>query len=274
MAPAHRAVPIARRGRAARTGGRHSTLWTVHAVPHGLARRRAGRPQPRGGLRAGTGGTRWEVYDGDPVAFVVEANAEDRNLSTGQRAMAVAIGLVDAGLRSNGRFRRGSVPEHPLGVTRASWRDKVALAGFVLDHARARPRRPRARGRARTRHRAQAGGEAAQSSAQRRLGRPPFESAHWCPKSPIEVPKITIRGPENRPALPPAAAPRFSGDFGVFFAVTHPDRPLGVARQWQPSPLRPPLDPELCCQAKAQAALSPRHGTWRQAAIQTNVCSR
>jgi ParB-like chromosome segregation protein Spo0J len=53
---------------------------------------------------------RWEVYDGDPVAFVVEANAEDRNLSTGQRAMAVAIGLVEAGLRSNGRFRRGSVP--------------------------------------------------------------------------------------------------------------------------------------------------------------------
>jgi hypothetical protein len=78
---------------------------------------------------------RWEVYDGDPVAFVVEANAEDRNLSTGQRAMAVAIGLVEAGLRSNGRFRRGSVPEHPPELTRASWRDKVALAGFVLDHA-------------------------------------------------------------------------------------------------------------------------------------------
>ena len=78
---------------------------------------------------------RWEVYDGDPVAFVVEANAEDRNLSTGQRAMAVAIGLVEAGSRRNGRFRRGSVPEHPPALTRASWRDKVALAGFVLDHA-------------------------------------------------------------------------------------------------------------------------------------------
>ena len=49
--------------------------------------------------------------------------------------MAVAIGLVEAGLRSNGQFRRGSVPEHPPALTRASWRDKVALAGFVLDHA-------------------------------------------------------------------------------------------------------------------------------------------
>ena len=78
---------------------------------------------------------RWEVYDGDPVAFVVEANAEERNLSTGQRAMAVTIGLVKAGSRRNGRFRRGSVPEHPPALTRASWRDKVALAGFVLDHA-------------------------------------------------------------------------------------------------------------------------------------------
>jgi hypothetical protein len=29
----------------------------------------------------------------------------------------------------------GSVPEHPPALTRASWRDKVALAGFVLDHA-------------------------------------------------------------------------------------------------------------------------------------------
>jgi hypothetical protein len=66
---------------------------------------------------------RWEVYDGDPVAFVVEANAEDRNLSTGQRAMAVAIGLVETGSRSNARFRRGSVPAHPRELTLASWRD-------------------------------------------------------------------------------------------------------------------------------------------------------
>jgi hypothetical protein len=49
--------------------------------------------------------------------------------------MAVAIGLVEAGLRRNGRFRRGSVPAPPPALTRASWRNKVALAGFVLDHA-------------------------------------------------------------------------------------------------------------------------------------------
>lgn len=80
---------------------------------------------------------RWEVYDGEPVPFIVEVNAERRHLSTGQRAMAVAIGLVEAGKRRNGRFTRGSVPgdNRRASVTAASWQTQVQRAGVILDHA-------------------------------------------------------------------------------------------------------------------------------------------
>lgn len=79
---------------------------------------------------------RWEIYDGDPVAFIVEINAERRHLTTGQRAMAVAIGLDEAGLRVNGRFKRGSVPPDNSGSTVTGWAQAVQHAGFVLDHER------------------------------------------------------------------------------------------------------------------------------------------
>jgi hypothetical protein len=76
----------------------------------------------------------WQVYNGDPIAFIVEVNAERRHLTTGQRAMAVAIGLVEAGARSNGRFQRGSVPDD-TSSSRSSWVQAVWRAGLVLDHA-------------------------------------------------------------------------------------------------------------------------------------------
>jgi hypothetical protein len=62
-------------------------------------------------------------------------NAERRHLTTGQRAMAVAIGLVEAGKRSDGRFHRGSVPKSHIPGKLDYWRDMVAQAGVVLDHA-------------------------------------------------------------------------------------------------------------------------------------------
>jgi hypothetical protein len=83
---------------------------------------------------------RWEVYeDSDAVTFIVEINAERRHLSTGQRAMAVAIGLADAGKRINGRggkreWEYGSVPKDGRTGLR-TWADAVARAGLVLDHA-------------------------------------------------------------------------------------------------------------------------------------------
>lgn len=77
----------------------------------------------------------WQEYDGDPVGFIVGVNAERRHLSTGQRAMATAIGLVDAGLRENGRFKRGTVPGDNGGSSVTAWSKSVQQAGVVLDHA-------------------------------------------------------------------------------------------------------------------------------------------
>ena len=75
----------------------------------------------------------WQMYDGDPVAFIVQVNGDRRHLTTGQRAMAVAIGLQ--GSRVNGRFKRGSVPDANGRSPISTWRDAVKRAGFVLDHA-------------------------------------------------------------------------------------------------------------------------------------------
>jgi hypothetical protein len=48
----------------------------------------------------------------------------------------LAIGLVEAGRRENGRFTRGSVPDNPgSGVIRKNWAERVREAGLVLDHA-------------------------------------------------------------------------------------------------------------------------------------------
>jgi hypothetical protein len=79
---------------------------------------------------------RWEVYEGDAVSFIVEVNGDRRHLTTGQRAMAVAIGLVESGARSNGRFKRGSVPgvDNPGARVRKTWTDAVRQAGLVHDH--------------------------------------------------------------------------------------------------------------------------------------------
>ena len=69
------------------------------------------------------------------VAFIVEVNADRRHWSTGQRAMAVAIGLVENGQRANGRFKRGTVPGDKRGSSHTGWRKAMEQAGVVLDHA-------------------------------------------------------------------------------------------------------------------------------------------
>ncbi len=81
----------------------------------------------------------WKVFDGDPVAFIVAVNAARRHLSTGQKAMAVAIGLDrDGGRSRTGRFRRGSIPAMPdnPGSGVKAWTNAVTQARFVLDHSR------------------------------------------------------------------------------------------------------------------------------------------
>jgi hypothetical protein len=65
----------------------------------------------------------------------VEVNADRRHLTTGQRAMAVAIGLAENGQRQGGRFKWGSKPDAPAGTRRSTWESAVREAGVVLDHA-------------------------------------------------------------------------------------------------------------------------------------------
>lgn len=56
-------------------------------------------------------------------------------MTTGARAMAVAQMLADAGLRANGRWKRGSVPESANGESANSWLHRMKEAGQVIDAA-------------------------------------------------------------------------------------------------------------------------------------------
>lgn len=77
---------------------------------------------------------KFETYDGDPIALVLSENNERRHMSTGQRAMAVALTLAQNGNRRNGRWARGSIPDNrQLSVT--AWEQAITRAGLVLDHA-------------------------------------------------------------------------------------------------------------------------------------------
>jgi hypothetical protein len=68
--------------------------------------------------------------------FIVEVNADRRSWTTGQRAMAVAIGLVEAGKRRDRKFVRGTIPETSRAGSRSRWTEVVSQAGIVLDHRR------------------------------------------------------------------------------------------------------------------------------------------
>src|SRR3954468_19615593 len=74
----------------------------------------------------------WQVHEGDPVAFIVSVNRDRRHMTTGQQAMAVAVGLADAGKRSNGRWKRDSVDILNDQNTK-TWQSAMHRAGAVLD---------------------------------------------------------------------------------------------------------------------------------------------
>ena len=76
----------------------------------------------------------WEVYEGEPIPFIVEVNAERRHLTVGQRAMAVAIGWMESGQRENGRWTRGTRPRDKSGAGLIS-KNAMHYSGVVLDHA-------------------------------------------------------------------------------------------------------------------------------------------
>ncbi len=80
------------------------------------------------------------VYDGDdPASFVLSANVSRRHLTPGQRAVAAAVVLKEAGRRIEGRWVRGSVvnPESGTsGITDSkTWQNTMSRAGTILDYA-------------------------------------------------------------------------------------------------------------------------------------------
>lgn len=77
---------------------------------------------------------RWVAYEGDPAAYVVARNAARRHMTIGQRAMAVALVLAGEGKRQNGRWKYGALA-NDRSADRSGWRDHMAAAGQVLDHA-------------------------------------------------------------------------------------------------------------------------------------------
>lgn len=79
----------------------------------------------------------WTANDGNPMSIIIAANVHHRFLSTGQRAMAVAVELAEKGMRQeNGRWKKGSVPDAPDNVTSnniGAWQQAMKRAGTIWD---------------------------------------------------------------------------------------------------------------------------------------------
>lgn len=79
------------------------------------------------------------IHEGDPIAYVIASNVHRRHLSTGQRAMAVGIGLVEQGKRRDGRWHRDSVGRADIGeisnIGPDAWSRAMQEVGLILDHA-------------------------------------------------------------------------------------------------------------------------------------------
>ena len=70
--------------------------------------------------------------DDDVRSFIATENADRRNVSTGQKAMALADDLAAQGRRRNGRWARGSLA-NDRESDRSGWRDLMHQAGLVID---------------------------------------------------------------------------------------------------------------------------------------------
>jgi hypothetical protein len=75
---------------------------------------------------------RFDEHDGDAVAFIMSANLYRRNITTGQRAAGVALGLLDQDKRHDGRWDRDSVPVMQDSALRG-WAQQMRQAGVVAD---------------------------------------------------------------------------------------------------------------------------------------------
>jgi len=69
-------------------------------------------------------------------AYIIgRVNAQRRNVSTGQKAIAVADDLAAQGKRKNGRWERGSITQES-GLSGVAWTEAMRLAGLIIDHRR------------------------------------------------------------------------------------------------------------------------------------------
>lgn len=77
------------------------------------------------------------VYDGDDLAeYVIDANSSRRHMSTGARAMATALVLLDAVGRDAGKWKYGAVAKAERGGSATSgWNHRLKECGVVLDFA-------------------------------------------------------------------------------------------------------------------------------------------
>lgn len=76
------------------------------------------------------------TYEGDDLAeYVIDCNSTRRNLTTGQRAAAVALVLAGDGRRQNGRWAYGSLSEMHESVQSRSFAVRLNECGVVLDYA-------------------------------------------------------------------------------------------------------------------------------------------
>lgn len=64
-------------------------------------------------------------------SYIGRVNAQRRNVSTGQKAMAVADDLAASGKRKNGRWQRGSINDGSR--LSAEWAKAMERAGLVID---------------------------------------------------------------------------------------------------------------------------------------------
>lgn len=78
----------------------------------------------------------WDVTEAEPIGVIIAGNVRHRHLTLSQQAMATAIGMEAQGLRVNGRWKYGSVPEAPdefRESTKSRWRDMLHQCGIILD---------------------------------------------------------------------------------------------------------------------------------------------
>lgn len=76
---------------------------------------------------------KFETYDGDPVSFIVGKNANRRQLSAGQRAMAIAIGMWESGQWDGTKWKHGTAAS--LADAKVADSD-LARCGTILAHNR------------------------------------------------------------------------------------------------------------------------------------------